>query len=200
MARKYIGNCEFEDRCEPIPSKNEWGTDVLTRRVQGRADKLRQYLNALRQGDTFSEYQGFYLQTWSPDENPVFPTVTLVYKGLLNGIPNPRNSSSKSERSGTVTATQGGEERTYDFLYITSNVTERKITNSESAPAFTASVPAPSITQSAYTVTSSGTRRGGSPPGSSISIRASLVGQNKEPIFGTPYWEWETTYAGIITS
>lgn len=31
----------------------------------------------------------YYLQTWEDDHNPVYPTVTLNYKGLATGIPDP---------------------------------------------------------------------------------------------------------------
>lgn len=198
---KYIGNCEFEDCCEPFGTKNEWGIDLLQRKVKGRADKLRAFMAGLKQGDSINltGYQGFYLQTWNSDDNPVFPTVLMTYKGLLSGtLPTPHTTKSTSERSGNVSATVGGEERTYDFSYISPQVTQLRVVNT-ALPGARPSVEVglPLIIQSWFTGPD-GRRRSGYPPG--ISVGTAVISTTETPVFGTPYLELEIVAAGIIRS
>lgn len=47
----------------------------------------------------------YYLQIWEDDKNPVFPTVTLQYKGLVAGIPDPFVSGESTDKTMTKSAT-----------------------------------------------------------------------------------------------
>lgn len=195
MAIKFVGNCEFEECCQPFGSKDEWGLDVLQRKFRGRADKLSAFMGGLRQGAAFN---GFALQTWYSDDNPVFPTVLLTYKGLLSGnLPDPFISDSTSERSGTKTTEVSGEERTYDYTYSSPQRTYRFIKNTlepVADPVF--SVASATVIQSWY-VGPDGVRKSGYPP--SVSPIGQVVSRSSTPVFGTPYREVEVIIAGILT-
>lgn len=81
----YIGNSEFDDICLPLKKKNEFGIDTFVRRVKGRRTAAEAFAASLAQGQAYQEY---FLQTWEPDEDdPVWATFTLLYKGLLTGTP-----------------------------------------------------------------------------------------------------------------
>lgn len=85
----YIGNAEFDDVFEPIKGKNEWGIDTLTRKVRGARPLAAAYLAGLTQGQRLSDSEEYYLQSWEPDDNPIWAEITLNYKGLLYGTPLP---------------------------------------------------------------------------------------------------------------
>ena len=78
----YTGNAVFEDVYTPAKGKNEWGMDTLVRQMQGSVEELPEFIDGLAQGD---EFEGYFLQSWEPDKDPIFPTVTLLYKGLFTG-------------------------------------------------------------------------------------------------------------------
>jgi len=118
----YIGQTNFDDVCQPIYSKSEYGIDVITRKMRGAAPNLLSFLNSLQQGQPMTQLgtidlgnvfggfgrssglSSFALQTWTSDDDPVYPTVTLSYKGLLNGVlPKPIASNSESLQSTTIT-------------------------------------------------------------------------------------------------
>jgi hypothetical protein len=82
------GNAVFDDVSAPAPGKSEFGMDTLTRKMVGARSLLAGFVSGLNQGDIFN-FNGvnFYLQTWQPDESTPFATVTLLYKGLLAGLP-----------------------------------------------------------------------------------------------------------------
>jgi hypothetical protein len=108
------GNAAFDDICLPLKGKNEWGTDTLVRKVKGARSLAAAYIAALAQGQSHS---GYYLQTWEPDDDPVWATITLHYKGLLSGIPDPIISNDMVRASGTTSANysteNGGRGRVY---------------------------------------------------------------------------------------
>lgn len=108
------GNAAFDDICLPAKGKNEWGVDTLTRKMRGSRALLAAFLATLAQG---ASYSGYYLQTWEPDDNPVFATVTLNYKGLLGGIPNAIIINDVVQAGGTTsvefTSENGGRGRVY---------------------------------------------------------------------------------------
>ena len=90
MSLTLIGDCTFAESCPPAPGKNDWGVDTLVRKLTG-AQSLRAAFEAtLGQGQTYS-YNSvtYYLQTWQWDDRVAISTVTLNYKGLRNGTPNP---------------------------------------------------------------------------------------------------------------
>lgn len=81
-----LGRTTFEDSFIPVPNKNEFGMDTLSRRVEGYAGGLVDYIRSLRQGQTY-EFDGilFYLQTWNPGNSTPVASVDLHYKGLTPG-------------------------------------------------------------------------------------------------------------------
>lgn len=105
MALTCKGDDDFLDLYTPVPGKSEWGMDTLTRRMIGYIDGLESFINGLDQGDTFT-YNGhvFYLQTWENDDHPYKPTVTLNYKGLVEGIPDPTSIDDMSIQSVNISA------------------------------------------------------------------------------------------------
>lgn len=82
MSTAILGSGTFQDLYAPAKGKSEWGMDTLTRRVCGARSLLNAYIATLEQGDF---YEGYYLQTWEPDDGPVVAIVTLNYKGLITG-------------------------------------------------------------------------------------------------------------------
>lgn len=82
MSIALLGDGTFQDVMTPAKGKSEWGMDTLTRKMSGARSLLEAFIATLAQGQIF---QGYYLQTWEPDENPQVAIMTLVYKGLLNG-------------------------------------------------------------------------------------------------------------------
>lgn len=102
----YTGNAAFDDLYIPTPTKNEYGIDVIERKLGGAATNsagsvgIVAYLGGLAQGQTYS-YSGnnWYLQTYGDDKNPIFPTVSQIYKGLVAGIPDPFVSGESVERT-----------------------------------------------------------------------------------------------------
>jgi len=103
MSLVYVGEQGFVKQSLPAVSKNEFGVDVLTIRYRGPAFALDTYLATLNQGDVCADDSRFFLQFWSVEESPTYPTVTLTYKGLVNGIPEEMASDDTSMQSLTVT-------------------------------------------------------------------------------------------------
>lgn len=103
-----LGRVGFEDVAIAAPGKSEFGMDTLTRRVQGQSSLLLDYLISLHQGDTYSVGDNiFFLQSWQPDDATPIATVTLNYKGLVEGgTPRP------DVQSGVVSA-MGRMQRSY---------------------------------------------------------------------------------------
>jgi len=87
MAITYKGNCEFE-----ITGPGLWKTDVLgldhySEEWRGRADKLADFLDSLRENAAHPEFPGVFFVGASNDKNPVFPTANLEYVGFRSGKP-----------------------------------------------------------------------------------------------------------------
>lgn len=97
----FSGRLRFEDMYDAVTGKDEWGMDTLERTMRGPVYLLETFLGGLRQGDV---YRGYYLQTWEPDHHPYAPSVTLRYKGLSRGIPEPLHFNSRPTLTGTVSA------------------------------------------------------------------------------------------------
>lgn len=113
------GNAAFDDICRPLKGKNEWGLDTLVRKVKGDRALARAYIATLAQGASFVlAGSTYYLQTWDPDDDPVWATITLSYKGLLSGaLPAPIIINDVIHASGTTSANfsteNGGRGRVY---------------------------------------------------------------------------------------
>jgi hypothetical protein len=91
MAVTYIGNCEFPKLGSPNVGPGQWrvnalGTDSYIEQYRGRADRLDIFLSMLEVGSQATGKCAF-LDSWSNDQNPVFPTVTLEYIGFKSGSP-----------------------------------------------------------------------------------------------------------------
>jgi len=118
----------FEDKVLPVASKSDWGIDTLTRQLTGAQPGLIDYINALSVGDTTS-YNGqtFYLQSWSDDKDQTYPTVTLNYKGLFDGIPEPIISFTTQNQIITKVTTTNYGDITQIYSYTTRTTTTRYI-------------------------------------------------------------------------
>lgn len=112
----------FIDTHEPVPGKSEWGMDTLMRTMRGTQPNLATFVASLAQGTTYT-FNGntFYLQSWEPDGNPVFPSVTMNYKGLTGGIPTPKASGGTVEQTLTLSAQSVGiyTTATREIRYLT---------------------------------------------------------------------------------
>jgi hypothetical protein len=209
----YQGHIEMRDMHIPVPGKDEWGMDTLTRTVRGPASLQEQFIRSLRQGTAFRFANSvFYLQTWAPQDHPIFPGASMSYKGLTNGIPGPIPSNSRTELVGSITATDLSV--TYhgktivsaqkEVKYIAPQTTYRYISKREPQKPSFSGVRGGSDVQvldSRITATfSDGTTQvfaGGAPAAVATALAGSavvfVVGPNATPIVGTPYWEAEET-------
>ncbi len=222
MGLHYIGKPAFIEQCEPIVSKNEFGLDVSVRKFRGATYLLAAFLAGLHQGQqggiggggsavvqntpTGSPAGGgvtvspassqLYLQRWETnDDNRGFSTVYLYLKGLLSGkIPDPMFSTDTATK--TVTVTKPGP-TTFDILYYAQTNTYRYIANSLTAPLPKGlTVSAPTIINSVFT-NSFGQRQAGVP--SDISLQAIIERDQRNQVYGTPYYECEAVVAGVIS-
>ena len=129
----------FEDKTLPVANKSDWGIDTLTRQLTGAQPGLITYINALSVGDTTS-YNGqtFYLQSWSDDKDQTYPTVTLNYKGLFAGLPDPIISFTTLNQIITKVSTTTYGEITQIYSYTTRTITTRYISETPpSTPTYT---------------------------------------------------------------
>lgn len=208
----YVGNGAFEDMYEPVSGKSEWGMDTLTRVMAGKQTSLVSFVNGLNQGDTYS-YHGntYYLQSWEPDNDPVFPKIRMEYKGLFDGIPDPFVSGRTVEQSCSQTtadpvtitywdaATQssvtGDVMGTRTSRYITRESTYRYITSSRpSSPTYTALDVAMAIIylQSEITTDVGANFASNAPAALATALFPSAYLEyttDTNPVFGTPFFE-----------
>jgi hypothetical protein len=202
----FKGNCEWDEISVPVPSKNEWGIDVLTREFSGRADKYEAFVKGLAQGTPFSVFGGtFYLQTWTGQPHRSFPTVALTYKGLLSGkIPDPVYETDTSPKSCTKTVVASGTggggsptpNRTYEITYISTQRTYRFVSNEETSdPPQGLTYDPPQIVSEFY-VDDDGKKQSGFPSG--LTLIGIVEGNRKSKIFGTPFWENQLTVTGVV--
>jgi len=119
----YVGQTNFDDVCQPVYSKSEYGIDIITRKMRGAASRLLAFVSSLQQGQpmvsighidisTGQNFPGFgntnglasfALQTWTTDDDPVYPTVTLNFKGLLSGVlPKPLACNSQTLQTSSL--------------------------------------------------------------------------------------------------
>lgn len=118
----YVGDISFADAHEPVPSKSEWGMDQINRTMRGGQPNLVAFMEGLGQGASYT-FNGniYYLQTWECDNHPVFPSVSMMYKGLTGGIPPPKASGSTVEQSLTLTSSMvsGYKSAQRDIRFLT---------------------------------------------------------------------------------
>lgn len=114
----YTGRVDrVHDLHVPVAGKNEWGVDTLRRHVSGTPMQVEAFEKLLAVGQKF-QHRGheFYLQTWEPDENAVFPVLSLFYKGLMRGIPEPLVSTNVVELTATRQAVITDGANTYTYV------------------------------------------------------------------------------------
>lgn len=196
MAITYKGNVTFDDAMEPRAGKSDWGMDTLTRRMKGASTLLAAYLATLVQGDTYAyNSHTYYLQTWEPDDDSVFATVTLSYKGLNAGIP-AASAVDETTIQTTSISTDSPEKATRDIEFYSPQTTWRYINSGRPAFASYGSIAngrTASIIRSVITDKDGKRYPGNAPAGlvSALFVSASnrVTGPHCEPIYGTPYFE-----------
>ena len=95
---------DFRDQFPPKPQKNEWGVDVLKRQLKGALPGFEAFYNALVQGQQYVDNGvTYYLQTYGPIEDKVFPGADLEFKGFSKGLPTVLITGGQVELSGTIT-------------------------------------------------------------------------------------------------
>ena len=115
----YTGDATFDDVHEPVSGKIEWGMDTLTRTMSGKQPLVATFVAGLSQGAAYSFGSNtYYLQTWESDNNPVYPRITLHYKGLVGGIPTPKASGQQITQSVSVTCSSP-QAASRDITYVT---------------------------------------------------------------------------------
>lgn len=191
----------------PRPGKNEWGIDTLERTLSGPAPTVIDFVDTLRQGQSYSfNDQQFYLQTWNQDNEVIFPRVILQYKGVLNGIPDPFVSGQQTEQTATLSCSSP-QDATRDVRYITRQTEYRYIAETRpTAPKYTTiDVDQAAIILSSTIRTSDGKVYFGTVSAGLLSA-LSWVGYNDvammqcAPVFGTPYFEATDTVLRLIPS
>lgn len=112
----YVGNGAFQDLFEPVAGKSEWGMDTLTRVMSGSQPLLLAFMASLAQGQRYF-YNGnnYYLQAWECDNNQVFPKVTMLHKGLNDGIPAPFVTGGTTEQTQSATTSSAISITYFDF-------------------------------------------------------------------------------------
>jgi hypothetical protein len=210
MAITYKGETTFDDRMEPRAGKSDWGIDTLTRRIMGPSTGLATFLASLSQGATYS-YNGavYYLQTWEPDDDPVYATVGLNYKGLKAGIPtavalddtNVQTTSIDADVTSLHIANGSGVEATRavrDIEFDCPQTTWRYISLGRPAFATYGSIAngrSAIVRRSIIRLDNGIEYRGNAPVGvvSALTVALSnkVTGPHVVPIFGTPYFECE---------
>lgn len=127
----YLGRTAFGENSLPFLSEapEGRGLDTLTRTSIGAAPLLAAFLESVEKGISF-EYNGelFYLTSYQPNGDKLWPEVTFNYLGLSDGPAAPIGDDDFSVQSVTITAQvptdeEGAEEgtmmdveRTIDYL------------------------------------------------------------------------------------
>lgn len=128
----------FEQMFVPTPSKVQWGLDTLTQDWCGAAPALAAFVASLSQGDTYTfSAQTYYLVTWSSNNDPIFPTVTLTFQGFFADFPDPVVSGQSITQTGTISCTSPSD-ASRTFTYITRQSTYDYFTDGRpSGPTYT---------------------------------------------------------------
>jgi hypothetical protein len=198
MGITYIpASIGFTEQALPSLSKSEFGIDTLTRKFKGPATKLVSYLAGLRQGSQPSGYSGFYLQTWSVDDNAIFPCVTLLYKGLIGAIPNPIISDSITIQTVTI-STASPSQASREIQFYANETKYKYITNARPAgyKYKDVSIGTDPIVINSNIKTADGKAYFGAAPAALVTaLTPAIVSMNTshsaEPVYGTPFFECE---------
>ena len=197
----------FADTTTPVATKAVWGMDTLVRKVQGAQPEEVAYINALAQGDvTNFNGQLWYLQNWDSDHDPIYPTITLNYLGLNDGIPSPFTSGTTVVQTGTISCTTPSK-ASRTFSYYTRQSTYKYINASRpTTPTYTTLDIAytPTIFKSEIRNEDGTVYLGNAPAG--LVTALTPVGvvltatMTATPVFGTPYFECEDNVVSLLPS
>lgn len=193
----------------PLPGstmqKNAYGIDVLTRQFSCPRSKVSTAIPAKSSADVFYpnlRATGNYSVT---EGEGLLCTLTVEYKGLLGGfLPDPLISTSLS--TGQTSATSGDtgsadDQRTWEIVYYSPTQTFRYITNGKpSGPKFATykGGPVAGATIQTQSITDGNGRRRAGASRISKSDVAELASMNSTPVPGTPYYEVEEVWRGVI--
>lgn len=210
----YKGDGSFLDLFEPVSGKSEWGMDTLTRVMAGAQENLVAFVETLAQGATHS-FNGntYYLQSWEPVNEQVFPKITLLYKGLIDGIPEPFVSGRTVEQSSSQTTDTAVSITYFDFKaqgsvtkdvmgtanrrYLTRESTYKYITSSRpTSPTYVSlDVPMDVIYLESIITTDAGVNFASNAPAALATALAPAITTatttQTMPVFGTIYFENE---------
>lgn len=103
----YNGRTEFGQCSLPRPSKSEYGLDSMVVDYIGAAPLLKDFLASIKQGKRMDINQRqWWVTTYAPDDNKLWPTVTLNCVGLAEGeLPDPKGDDDYITQNITVTGT-----------------------------------------------------------------------------------------------
>lgn len=208
----YNGDQSFADKYEPVSGKSEWGMDTLTRGMTGAQPGLVLFMQSLAQGQPFVfNFNTYSLQSWECDNNQVFPTVTLVYKGLYSGIPQPFVSGRTVEQASSQTTASPISTTYFDFAsqasvtkdlmgtrntrYLTREATYRYIHNGRpTGPTYNALDVAypPEAIESIITTDAGASWTSNAPTALATALAPAtynVATMSCDPVFGTPFFE-----------
>lgn len=210
----YVGDQAFADKYTPVSGKSEWGMDTLTRAMIGSQPLEVAFIQSLAQGQIFVwNFNNYYLQSWESDNEQVFPTVTLLYKGLNNGIPPPFVTGETMEQTSSATTSSPVTITFFDYetqgpltkdvtgtrttRYLTRSAKYKYITSARpTSPTYTTlDVPmAPIVLQSNITTDAGVNYATNAPAALATALAPSISNEtttNCSPVFGSPFFECE---------
>jgi hypothetical protein len=207
---EYIGAIEFRDMYIPKSDKDPWGADTLERQMRGPACIYDSWYNQLGQGAVYKDSTtgvSYYVQSWSPVQDKIFPGATIVCKGLSAGLPKVLIKGGQVDLSGTITCTTP-QQASRTVRYTSWRTVYRYITNSKpTAPSYTAIDvnidPNKNIFFSQITL-ANGSIVYGNAPGDLVTALTTIGFYDLasldscEPILGTPYYECQDTVTRFL--
>ena len=186
----------FVDAHTPLPGKSEWGMDMLVRTMRGTQPQVASFVAGLAQGSTYT-FNGttYYLQTWEPDNGAVFPSVSLHYKGLVGGIPNPKASGQMIEQSISLTC-NSPQDASREIRYVTRQTSTLYIASSiPTGPSYGLDVSINIRVIQSVIRTGDGALFYGSAPAALVTAltpsEVTRAFMRCSPVVGSPYYECE---------
>lgn len=206
MSLVYLGSKDHDDVITPAAGVDDWGIDTLERQVRGSPAWFRQYHP--KRGDV---YESFFLQSWKPITDRIFPGYSLSYKGCPSGLPDPLIVNTQCEICSnipadnlSVTVASTGKvivSAVKELKYIAPQTIYRYITDKEpDGPKYnTVRGSLLQLVSSVVFVTfDDGTSQvlTGNIPGAvttalHVNPEIFVIGPTAARVFGTPYWECE---------
>lgn len=193
----------------PIPgalmTKNAFGIDVLPRPFHAPRSRVKSLVPARGTSDIFYPNLRATGNYTILENEGLTCVLTVEYKGILNNaIPDVLISSGLS--TGSTSATSGSDgpaedQRTWEIVYYSPTRTYRYVTNGRpSGPKYRDYKGGPVNSATIYTQSikdGNGRPRGGTGT-INLTYGAQLNGLVSNPVPGTPYYENEEVWAGVI--